>query len=93
KSPVNRSYAMWATNISPGPANESSQSVVFILTADNPSLFSTQPAVSPSGTLSFKPAGVPGTATVTIYAKDNGGSGYGGNPYSTTNTFTITLTP
>ncbi|MGC8742442.1 MAG: Ig-like domain-containing protein, partial [Verrucomicrobiia bacterium] len=93
KSPINRSYAMWATNISPGPANESFQSVVFILTADNQSLFSTQPAVSPSGTLSFKPAGVAGTATITIYAKDNGGSGYGGAPYSATNTFTITLTP
>jgi len=93
KTPVTRYYANWATNISPGPANESFQSVTFVLTADNPSLFSVLPAVTTSGTLTFKPVGIPGTANITIYAQDNGGSGYGGIPFSTTNVFTITLTP
>jgi hypothetical protein len=93
RATITRSYASWATSISPGPANESSQSVVFVLTPSNPALFSTQPSVNTSGTLTFKPSGVAGTTTVLIYAKDNGGTGYGGIPYSQTNTFTITLTP
>ena len=36
----------WATNISPGPANESSQTVSFTVTNNSNSLFSAQPAVS-----------------------------------------------
>ncbi|HON09140.1 MAG TPA: hypothetical protein PLW02_13670, partial [Verrucomicrobiota bacterium] len=91
RTPVVNNYVKWATNISPGPANESSQSVTFVLTASNPSLFSTQPSVNAIGTLTFKPAGVAGTTTVSIYAKDNGGTALGGVPFSQTNTFTITL--
>src|SRR6185369_14101488 len=46
-----QSVPNWVTSISPGPANESSQSVTFTVTNDNPSLFSVQPAVAPNGTL------------------------------------------
>ena len=39
-----------------GPANESGQTVDFIVSNDNNALFSTQPAVSPTGTLTYTPA-------------------------------------
>jgi hypothetical protein len=42
----------WATGITPGPANESG-SVSFAVTNNNNSLFSAQPAISPSGILTF----------------------------------------
>ncbi len=67
--------AAWATAISPGPPDESSQAVQFQVSGDtNPGLFSAAPAVAPDGTLSFTPAAnAAGSATVTIKAKDDGG--------------------
>ena len=57
----------WATDISAGPPNESSQTVDFIVTNDNNSLFSTQPGVSATGTLTYTPAAnANGSATVTV---------------------------
>jgi len=82
----------WATAISPGP-NESGQTVTFFTSNDNNALFSAQPAVSPSGTLTYTPAAnANGTATVTIYAQDNGGVLNGGVDTSASQTFTITVT-
>ena len=46
----------WATGVSAGPAGESQQSVTFTVSVSNPSLFSTQPAVSAGGTLTYAPA-------------------------------------
>jgi hypothetical protein len=84
----------WATNISAGPTNESSQTVAFTATADQPALFSTQPAVAADGTLSYTPApNANGTATVTVTAKDDGGTANGGNNSSPPQTFTITIQP
>ncbi len=83
-----------ATNISPGPANESSQTVAFLVGNNNNSLFSVQPAISASGTLTFTPAAnANGTATVTVYAQDNGGTANGGVDTSAAQTFAITITP
>src|SRR6185437_15100508 len=45
----------WASSISPGPADESGQQVHFVVTVDNPGLFSVQPAVAPDGTLTYTP--------------------------------------
>ena len=57
----------WATNVSAGP-NESSQTVNFVVTNDNNSLFSVQPAISSTGVLTFTPAtNTSGTVTVTLY--------------------------
>ena len=85
--------ANWATGISVGPANESTQTVVFVVSNNNSNMFSAQPAVSSAGTLTFTPAAnANGTATVTIYAQDNGGTANGGVDVSATNTFTITVT-
>ena len=84
--------AAWATGISAGPANESSQTVSFVVTNSNNALFSVQPTVSSSGVLSFTPASnTTGSATVTIYAQDNGGTANGGIDVSASQTFTITV--
>ena len=57
----------WATGISPGPSDESSQTVSFLVSNGNNALFSTQPALTPSGTLSFTPAtNANGSAAVTV---------------------------
>jgi len=82
----------WATAISPGPANESGQTVSFQVTTDNNSLFAVLPAVSPTGTLTFTPANDAfGTATVTVVLSDNGGTANGGQNTSAPQTFTITV--
>ena len=45
----------WATAISPGPANESAQTVTFNVSNDNNALFAVQPAIAPDGTLTYTP--------------------------------------
>ena len=89
-----RTVLGWATNISPGPANESSQIVSFIVTNNNNSLFSTQPTISSNGTLSYVPApNANGSATVVnVTALDNGGTANGGVDTSAAQDFTITVT-
>src|SRR5207248_2724990 len=86
------SVSGWATGISTGPANESGQSVDFIVTNNNSSLFSTQPAVSPSGDLSYTTAAdANGVATVSVKIHDDGGTDHGGVDTSAVQTFTITV--
>lgn len=86
-----QSVAGWATDIRKGPANESAQVVDFIVTTDTPELFSVQPMISPSGTLTYTPVnGSGGTATVTVKIHDNGGTANGGVDTSSEQTFTIT---
>jgi large repetitive protein len=82
----------WASSISTGPANESAQTVSFIVTNDNPGIFTVQPAVAPDGTLTYTPRllGL-GTATVTVQAVDTGGTANGGVDTSPPQTFTITI--
>jgi len=83
----------WATAISAGPSDESGQIVTFHVSNDNTSLFSAQPAIAASGTLTYTPAANSnGTATVSIYLTDNGGVANGGNDTSATQHFTITVT-
>jgi len=87
-----RSVSGWATGISPGPANESSQTVSFVVTTDRPNLFTVQPAVSSDGTLTFTPKFLAlGVATVTVRAVDSGGNANGGVDASPPQTFTITI--
>ncbi|MBV8516271.1 MAG: tandem-95 repeat protein [Acidobacteria bacterium] len=88
-----KTVVSWATSISPGPADESAQSVTFTVTNDNNALFAVQPAVAPNGTLTFTPAAnAYGSATITIVAHDNGGTANGGNDTSAPQTSTITVT-
>jgi len=83
----------WATNISPGPANESSQTVSFTVTNDDNALFSAQPAIDAAGVLTYTPApNANGLANITVTAKDNGGTAFGGQDTATA-TFVISVTP
>ena len=81
--------------MSPGPANEASQTLTFIVTGNtNPALFSAGPAVAANGTLTFTPApNANGTATITLTLRDNGGTANGGQDTSAPQSFTITLNP
>ncbi|HEV7701102.1 MAG TPA: Ig-like domain-containing protein, partial [Pyrinomonadaceae bacterium] len=87
-----QTVAGWATNISKGPANESGQVVDFIVTNNNNSLFSAQPAVSATGDLTFTPAAnANGTTIVSVKIHDNGGTAPGVDT-SGIQTFNITVT-
>ncbi len=90
-----QTIANWATNISPGPPDETGQSVAFVVINNtNPLLFSVAPAVSPSGTLTYRSApNAFGSADITLVLQDNGGTANGGDNTSTARTFTITVTP
>jgi hypothetical protein len=88
-----QTVANWATNISAGPADESGQTLNFIVSNSNNSLFSVQPALAADGTLTFTPAPGGGTATVTVQLHDSGGVANGGVDTSAAQTFVITVTP
>ncbi|HEV3082964.1 MAG TPA: Ig-like domain-containing protein, partial [Gemmataceae bacterium] len=84
--------AGWATNIAAGPPNESTQAVNFVVSNDHNALFSVQPAIDASGTLTYTPASnAYGVAKVTVLLHDNGGTAKGGIDTSAAQTFTITL--
>lgn len=86
-----QSVAGWATSISKGPSNESSQTLAFSVTNNNNALFSAQPAISVTQTnmqnsLIYTPAAnANGSATVTVSLSDSDGA------TSATQTFTITV--
>jgi Domain of unknown function (DUF4082)/Bacterial Ig domain/Bacterial Ig-like domain (group 3)/Calx-beta domain/Cadherin-like domain/Purple acid Phosphatase, N-terminal domain len=87
-----QTVAGWASSISAGPANESGQLLDFVVSADAPSLFAVQPAISPSGTLTYTPAAnASGIATVTVKVHDNGGTANDGVDTSAAQTFTISI--
>lgn len=82
----------WATALSAGAANESGQTLNFTVSNDNNALFSVQPAVSPTGVLTYTPAAiVNGSATVTVTLVDDGGTANGGVDTSAPQTFTISV--
>lgn len=87
-----QSVPAWATSINAGAAWETKQALNFIVTSDNPTLFSAPPAISPNGTLTFTPAAnANGTATVVVQLHDNGGVGLGGADTSAAQTFVISV--
>jgi hypothetical protein len=89
-----QSVSTWATNISPGPADESGQQVTFEVDVTlGQALFSVQPAVAPDGTLTFTPSGLPGTALVSVVAHDDGGRSGAGNDTSNARIFIVLVTP
>lgn len=83
----------WATNISPGPANEGGQALTFVTANDNNALFSQQPSVdAATGTLSYTPAAdAAGVAVVDVQLMDDGGVANGGVNISPVQQFTITI--
>jgi VCBS repeat-containing protein len=86
--------AAWATGVSAGPADESSQTLAFVIDSNNnAALFSVAPVVQPNGTLTFTPAAnANGSATITLHITDNGGTANGGVNASGTQSFTINVT-
>ncbi|NLG96041.1 MAG: tandem-95 repeat protein [Chloroflexi bacterium] len=86
--------ANWATAISTGPANESSQAYEFIVTNDNEDLFAVQPAVASDGTLTFTPApNQYGQAHISVVLRDDGGTANGGSDTSPATTITVDVLP
>ena len=91
-----QTFTAWATDIDPstppGLAAEANQSVSMQVSNDNPSLFTAQPAVSPDGTLTFTSAAdACGLATLTVVAKDDGGTALNGNDTSAPQQSTLTV--
>src|SRR5262249_8612643 len=92
----------WATNISAGAADESGQTLNFVVNNisysssvynTNATFFTTLPTISPTGTLSYQTApNANGSATVTIVLHDNGGTANGGSDTSASQTFVINVT-
>src|SRR6185295_14037777 len=75
-------------------SDEAAQALDFIVASSNAPLFSAQPAISSTGTLTYTPApNANGSATVTVRLHDNGGTAGGGVDTSAPQTFTITITP
>ncbi|MCH9651513.1 MAG: FG-GAP-like repeat-containing protein [Deltaproteobacteria bacterium] len=85
----------FATGISAGATNESSQSLAFaILGNTSPSLFSVPPAVSADGTLTYTAApDASGSATLMVQLMDDGGTANGGSDTSATQSFDIVVVP
>ena len=90
-----QSVAGWATGRSTGPADESTQVLSFVITANtNPAMFSAGPAVASDGTLTYTTApNANGSATITLLIMDDGGVANGGVNVSATQTFIIDVTP
>jgi VCBS repeat-containing protein len=90
-----QSATNWATAINAGPADESGQTLTFVVTGNsNPSLFAAGPAISASGTLTYTPApNANGSSSITLKLTDNGGTANGGVDASAAQTFTITVNP
>jgi hypothetical protein len=82
--------AGWMQGIIAGPLFD--ETVSFQLTVDAPELFSVLPAIAADGTLTGTVApDVSGTATVTVWARNSGGTAAGGTDTSAPQTFTITV--
>jgi hypothetical protein len=68
----------WASSLSKGPADESSQTLNFIVSNNNNALFSSQPTIDASGNLTYTAAAnANGSATVTVQIHDDGGTSTG----------------
>ncbi len=88
-----QSVTSFATSISRGPTNESSQTLTFTVTATNTAFFSTQPSINSTGTLAFRVAtNVFGTNYLTVALSDNGGTSNGGTNAAAAQNFTIVVT-
>lgn len=83
----------WITASNPG-SGENWQTLEYLTENDNAALFAVAPAISPAGALSFQPAvNAHGSASISVRARDNGGTANGGVDTSPPQVFTITITP
>jgi len=80
----------WATNISPGPANEINQHLEFLMDISSPELFEELPRLLPDGNLFFKPKPQAfGISDIEVILKDSGEN----NQLSSKEHFVITILP
>lgn len=95
EDPGAQTVTNWATGLSPGPADESGQTLTFQVTNNTSAvMFSSGPAIDSSGTLTYTLApNANGSATITVVLKDNGGTANGGVDTSPPQTFKINVTP
>ena len=88
---VNAGFASAAPG---GGADEAGQTFSYTVTNDNNALFSVPPTIDASGQLSYTLApNASGTATVTVFVTDSGGTANGGNDTSLLQSFTLTVNP
>ena len=88
------SVANFIKGVNAGPANETGQTVSYLVVSETPSLFAVQPQIAPDGTLTFTPApNASGTARIRVRAKDDGGTANGGVDLSAVQFFSITVAP
>jgi hypothetical protein len=73
--------------------NQQNETITYLVTAANTSLFSVRPAIDPTtGTLTFTPAAhVFGSTAVTVVVQDSGGTANGGRNQSSPATFHVTI--
>ena len=89
----------WATGISAGPADESGQTVTFVVSTPDQALFAVPPAISPDGTLTYTPApDANGQTKVSVRLVDDGASASvplvkKGRPTAAGQVFAITINP
>ncbi|MCG6874151.1 MAG: DUF4347 domain-containing protein, partial [Betaproteobacteria bacterium] len=77
-----------------GGPDEASQTLTYTVSNDNNALFGAQPMIAANGTLTYTAAAnAYGTATVSVFVSDSGGTLNGGDDTSPTQTFTITVAP
>jgi hypothetical protein len=83
------------TTVAPGGgADEAGQTFSYTVTNDNNALFTLQPTIAADGTLTYtSAANASGTATVTVFVTDSGGTANFGVDTTGPRAFTITATP
>jgi len=86
-----QSLSAWATAIDDGDANVNQALTFNVGVLSGAGLFTTPPAISPTGTLTYTLTGDTGTATVTVTLTDDATAG-GAALTSAAQTFTITTT-
>ena len=89
-----QSVAGFAAAAPGGGPDEGGQVLSYVVSNDNNALFAVQPTLDAAGNLTYAAApNAFGTATVTVFVADGGGTANGGVDASAAQTFTITVTP
>ena len=84
--------AGFATALPGGGADEAAQTFTYTVTDDNAALFAAGPAIDANGELTYTLAAeASGSATVTVFVTDSGGTLNGGDDTAPSQTFTITV--
>jgi len=90
-----RTVTSFATGFQSGGGTFESTQIIseFVVTNNNPSIFTSQPTIDTSGTLRYTPSSTTGTANVSVRVRDNGGTLNNGIDISSISTFTISVQP